>query len=131
MQFCALCGDAIELEGNIATLYFEIQGIGAFEFNIHAKCLIKLGEPDFIKNQESCVFCGALYTDSSFIVRQLDNLNYPVHAICLENLLERFASQFCDGIDEMGQKSSLMGSEDTDDDIYSSQLGLIQYETRN
>ncbi|MFQ6123272.1 MAG: hypothetical protein ACE5R6_01515 [Candidatus Heimdallarchaeota archaeon] len=95
MQFCALCGKIIESESNLLTLYFEIDGMGAFELNIHTEDLTKLGDPDLVKNNGTiCVFCGLQNPNSCILVRQLDNLSYPVHNKCLEHMLEQLAERF-------------------------------------
>jgi len=130
VQFCALCGETIEAEGNIATIYFEITGIGAFELNTHAECLVQLGEPDHIKNGAICILCGDQDTDSCFLVRQLENLYYPVHTFCLEELLEHFASLFSDKVGDSSPHSESIFSENEDED-YRSHIGLVLFESRN
>lgn len=130
MQFCALCGETIEAEGNIATIYFEIPGIGAFELNIHAECLVQLGEPDHLKNGATCILCGAQDTDSCFLVRQFENLYYPVHTFCLEKLLEQFASLFSDRGGDSGPQGGSIFSENDEDD-YRAHIGLVLFESRN
>lgn len=112
MQVCVLCGEVIEPDSKILTLYFEIDGMGAFEFNIHAEDLTKLGNPDLIKNNgNTCVLCGSQNPNSCFLVRQLDNLSYPVHTKCLEHMLEQLAARFISR-NELGGFSDLLGGKD-------------------
>ena len=130
MQVCALCREIIEPSGDILTLYFEIKGMGAFELNTHSECLIGLGELDYIQTGSNCVLCGMHNTNSSFLVRQLNNLSYPVHMDCLEKLLEEFASQISDKIDNLGPQSE-GGSTETESERDLTHLGKYLRESRN
>lgn len=115
VQVCALCGEIIELGSNLLTLYFEIDGMGAFELNIHAQCLTKLCDPDHLKNNgENCVLCGLEDTNNCILVRQLDNLSYPMHTNCLEHLLEQFAALFASKTGEARELINILGIEDED-----------------
>ena len=129
MQFCVLCGGIIDPAGSIATIYFEMLGIGAFELNIHTECLIMLEEQDNRKNGQTCILCRTPNTDSFILVRQLDNLQYPIHTICLEDLLEQFASRFSDQFGEAGLNSDQFHSESGD--AYQDHIGLIPFKSRN
>lgn len=122
MQFCALCGKVIESESNLLTLYFEIDGMGAFELNIHSEDLTKLGNPDVVKNNGTiCVLCGSQNSNSCILVRQLDNLSYPVHNKCLEHMLEQLAARFSSK-SELGGFSDSLGDKDEKKTIPESEL---------
>jgi hypothetical protein len=89
-----------------------------------------LGEPDHLKNGATCILCGDQDTDSCFLVRQLEDLNYPVHTLCLDELLEQFAALFSDRVGDSGQQSGSIFSENDEDD-YRAHIGLVLFESRN